>query len=231
MAKLVTKRWLLLSIILICLALVFYFRLYAYLSFTTIQQHHQLLQDFANRHYFFTCILYMLIYIVTVALSIPGALFLTLAGGLLFGPLAVVYVVISATIGSAIIFLAVRTALAEWMTQKARGWLAKMESGFRENAFNYILILRLIPIFPFWAVNIVSGLLAVRLSTFLLATLLGIIPGSLVYVLVGNGLNKLLATKQAPDLRIIFTPAIFLPLLGLAVLALLPVVYKKIKIK
>ena len=104
-----------------------------------------------------------------------------------------------------------------------------MEEGFREDAFNYLLVLRLIPIFPFWLVNIVPAVLGVPLRTYVIATFIGIIPGSFVYASIGNGLGAVFDAGGTPDLAIIFKVEIILPIVGLAVLAMLPVLYKKIK--
>lgn len=223
-------RFIPLFVLLVALALFFYFRLYEYLNFTTLEKHHLQLQQWTTQHYFLAVIGFMLIYIIAVAVSIPGVLFLTILGGFLFGPVwGVVYVVISATIGAVLIFMAVETALGKWLESKASGWVAKMEKGFQENAFNYLLILRLVPLFPFFIVNIVPALLNVRLRIFVLATFFGIIPGSFVYALVGNGLGHVFSLGQTPDLGIIFSPAILMPILGLALLSLIPLIYKKIK--
>lgn len=223
-------RWIPLFIVLIILVCIIYFRWYEYLSFKTLQYHHQQLERWASQHYFLTVLIYMLIYIVTIAMSVPGGAILTLTGGFLFGIIpAAIYAVISATIGACIIFMVVKTALGRWLGSKAKGWVSRMEKGFRENAFNYTLFLRLMPLFPFWVVNIVPALLNVRLRVFVVATFLGIIPGTFVYVLVGNGLGSILKSGQEPNLGIIFQPAIFIPLLALALLALLPILYKKLK--
>ncbi len=104
-----------------------------------------------------------------------------------------------------------------------------METGFRENALSYMLVLRLVPIFPFWLVNLVPAFLGVRLRTYALATCLGIVPGTLVYASIGNGLGAIFDMGGEPDLRIIFQPAVLLPLLGLAALALLPVAYRRLR--
>jgi uncharacterized membrane protein YdjX (TVP38/TMEM64 family) len=225
-----TLRWIPLILIIIALICAIYFRLYEYISFETLAKHRSILAKWTAAHYFVVVICYMLIYIITVALSLPGATILTVTGGFLFGTyFGVVYVVISATIGACLIFLAVQTTLGEWLASKAHGWIRKMEEGFRKDAFNYLLFLRLVPLFPFWVVNIVPALLDVRLKHFALATLLGIIPGSLVYVLVGNGLDTLIASGQRPDLSIIFNPEILLPIVGLAILSLVPIIHKKIK--
>ncbi len=122
-----------------------------------------------------------------------------------------------------------QTALGTRLKRRTDNWVTKMEKEFQANAFNYLLILRFIPIFPFWIVNIVPALLGVPLITFITATLIGIIPGSLVYVSLGSGLSTLFAKDQTPNLGIIFTPRILLPLLALAVLSFLPVLYKHLK--
>jgi uncharacterized membrane protein YdjX (TVP38/TMEM64 family) len=172
----------------------------------------------------------MLIYAAAIALSIPGGAILTIAGGFLFGVVAATcYVVIAATFGATILFLIARTALGDTLRRKAGPAVRRMEVGFRENALNYLLFLRLIPVFPFWLVNLVPAFLGVPLTTYIVATLVGIIPGSLVYASVGNGLGAVFDAGGRPDLGIIFKPEIILPIVGLAVLAILPVAYKKIK--
>jgi uncharacterized membrane protein YdjX (TVP38/TMEM64 family) len=102
-----------------------------------------------------------------------------------------------------------------------------MEEGFRRNAFSYLLVLRLVPIFPFWLVNLVPAFCGVSLGTYTLATLIGIVPGSFVYTSIGNGLGALLDRGETPDLMIVFQWDILLPILGLAALALLPVALKR----
>lgn len=226
------KQWLPLIIIIGLLILVISMGWYRYLSFPSLQQHRKLIAQCVDQHYGLCVLGFMLIYIIATAASIPGAVFLTLAGGFIFGPwLGTVYVIISATLGACCVFLAVRTALGEWLAQKVSGWVAKLEKGFQQNAFSYLLSLRLVPLFPFWVINIVAALLNVELKQFFLATLIGIIPGSFVYNLVGNGLGELFAKGQTPNLMIIFKPSIFIPLLLLAALSLLPTMYKKFKKK
>ncbi|VEG91714.1 TVP38/TMEM64 family protein [Legionella spiritensis] len=222
------RRFIPLILLLLLLVLFFSFGLQNYLSFKSLQQHHQALEQWTNDHYVQVALLFCLVYVVAVAVSIPGAVFLTLAGGFLFGPLGgTVYVVLSATLGATLLYLAVRLALADWMTKKTAGRLAAMRDGFQQDAFHYLLVLRLIPVFPFWLVNIVPALLNVPARLFITATLIGIIPGTFVYVSIGNGLNAIFASGQTPNLTIIFKPVILLPLLGLALLSLLPIAYKR----
>jgi uncharacterized membrane protein YdjX (TVP38/TMEM64 family) len=185
---------------------------------------------FVDRHAVLAPLLFMVVYAAVIALSIPGGAVLTMAGGFLFGvALGTLYVVVAATMGASLVFLAAKTALGDSLRRKAGPWMRRMEDGFRENALYYLLFLRLIPIFPFWLVNLVPAFLGVPFPTYVGATLVGIIPGTLVYASVGNGLGAVFDAGQSPDFGIIFRPAIILPIIGLAVLAILPVAYKKIR--
>jgi uncharacterized membrane protein YdjX (TVP38/TMEM64 family) len=224
------KRFLPLAILLLAIVAVFASGLSDYLSFEQLHQNRGQLLGFVDRHALLAPLLFMAIYAAAIALSIPGGAVLTIAGGFLFGvALGTLYVVVAATLGASLVFLAAKTALGDSLRAKAGPWLRRMEDGFRENALSYLLFLRLIPVFPFWLVNLVPAFLGVAFSTYVIATFLGIIPGTLVYVSVGNGLGAVFEAGQSPDLKIIFKPAIILPILGLAVLAILPVAYKKIR--
>ncbi|CAM2891454.1 TVP38/TMEM64 family protein [Legionella worsleiensis] len=210
--------------------LLYFFKVNQYLTFSSLHLHHQQLILWTHNHYPLAVALFMITYIVCVAASFPGALILTLTGGLLFGIFwGTFFVVLSATLGSILIFSIVKYAFSDWVAQRTSGWVTKMRHGFHHNAFSYLLVLRLMPIFPFWAVNIVPALLGVKARTFILATFLGIIPGSMIYASVGNSLNHLFEQGQPPDLAVIFSPELFLPLLALAFLSLMPVFYKKFK--
>lgn len=227
MIKATILRWLPVLILLGLLGVFFIFRLDRYLSFAALREHRALLLSWTQNHFALSILLFMMCYTLAVAISIPGAVFLTLAGGFLFGVLwGVLLVVISATLGATVLFFAVRTALGEWLAKKASGWVSRMRQGFQENAFSYLLTLRLIPLFPFWVVNIVPAILNVSAKTFITATFIGIIPGSFVYVLVGNGLSQVFATNQTPNLGIIFEPQVLGPLLALAALSLIPPLYQ-----
>ena len=165
-----------------------------------------------------------------IALSVPGGAILTIAGGFLFGIVpGTLLVLVGATVGATIVFLIARTALGDALRAKAGPRIRRMEEGFRRDALSYLLVLRLIPIFPFWLVNIVPAFLGVPLRTYVLGTFVGIIPGGFVYASVGNGLGAVFDAGGTPDLGIIFEPAILLPIVGLAVLALLPIVYRQIQ--
>jgi uncharacterized membrane protein YdjX (TVP38/TMEM64 family) len=223
-------RFLPLAVLLLAIAAVYASGLADYVSFEQLQHNRAQLHDFVDRHPLLAPLLYMAIYAAVIALSVPGGAVLTVGGGFLFGVgFGTLYVVIAATVGASLVFLAAKTALGDSLRQKAAPWLRRMEDGFRDNALSYLLFLRLIPIFPFWLVNLVPAFLGVPFPTYVVATFLGIIPGTLVYASVGNGLGAVFEAGQSPDLGIIFKPAIILPIIGLAVLALLPVAYRKIK--
>lgn len=206
----------------------FWFELDAYLSLDVLQENRADLSAWVAQNAALAALVYILIYMTLVALSVPGALVATLTGGLLFGTvLGGLYTVVGATSGATIIFLAAKTALGDMLRAKASGAILKMEEGFQENAFSYMMVLRLVPAFPFFLVNLAPAFLGVRLRTYVMATFLGIIPGTFVFASVGNGLGALFESGQDPDLGVIFQPEILLPIIGLALLSLLPIAYKR----
>lgn len=224
------RRWLPLALLVAALLGVYASGLHRHLSLATLQTQRDALQAFVAAHPLAAPLAYVLAYAAAVALSLPGALFLTLAGGFLFGPwLGGLLAVLGATAGAVLVFLIARTAVGSSLRRRAGPWLQRMEAGFQADAFHYLLVLRLIPLFPFWLVNLVPALLGVPVRTFALATFLGIIPATFVYASVGNGLGAILDRGQEPDLKLVLEPQVLLPLLGLAALALLPVLYRRWK--
>lgn len=224
------RRFLPLLAIAAGIAAVFVLDLDRFLSFTALAENRQRLAAFVAANSGLAALVYVTVYAAAVALSIPGALILTLTGGFLFGLVAgTVLTVMGASIGAIVIFLVARTALGDTLRAKVGPFVRKLEAGFRENALSYLLVLRLVPLFPFWLVNLVPAFLGVPLSTYALATVLGIIPGTFVYVSVGNGLGAVFDAGGTPDLSLIGRPEILLPILGLAVLSLVPVAYKRLK--
>jgi len=208
----------------------FAFGLHRYLSFEVLREHREQLLLLVDQHPALAPLAFIAVYAAVIALSVPGGAVLTIAGGFLFGVVAgSFYVVVAATLGATVVFLIAKTALGDLLRAKAGPRIRRMEEGFREDAFSYLLVLRLIPIFPFWLVNIVPAFLGVGVGTYVLGTFLGIIPGSLVFASVGNGLGTVFDAGETPDLGIIFEPAILGPIIGLALLALLPIAYRKLK--
>lgn len=203
-----------------------------YLTFEQLQAHHGRISAWIHARGVLGPVIYVALYSLVVAFSLPGGLVMTLLGGLLFGTwLGAALTVIGATLGATAVFLAARTAFGDVLRAKAGPMLQKMEAGFRENALSYLLVLRLVPLFPFFIVNLAPAFLGVPLSTYVAATFFGIIPGTVVYSSVGAGLGAVLQRGEAPDHAVIWKPEIICPLLGLAALALLPVVYKRMKAK
>lgn len=208
----------------------FIFDLDRYLSFEALEQHREWLVAQVEANAVVAAIAYIATYAAVAALSVPGGAILTILGGFLFGTwLGAAYAVTGATAGSVAVFLAARTALHDILLAKAGSAVKRMRNGFQEHALSYLLVLRLIPICPFWLVNLVPAFLGVPLGTYVIGTTLGIIPGSLVYASLGNGLGAVFEAGRTPDIGIIFDPEVLGPIIGLAVLAMLPVVYKKLR--
>jgi uncharacterized membrane protein YdjX (TVP38/TMEM64 family) len=198
-----------------------------YVSFSALAAHRGWLMGLVARWGALAVLAYIAAYAALAALSVPGAAILTIAGGLMFGTwLGGFGAVVGATLGASAIFLAARAGLAG-LAARAGPRARSIEAGFRADAFNYLLVLRLVPIVPFWLVNLVAGAAGMRLGPYVAATFLGIIPGAIVYAGLGNGLGEVIAGGRTPDLALAFRPGVLLPLLGLALLALLPVGYRR----
>jgi uncharacterized membrane protein YdjX (TVP38/TMEM64 family) len=221
-----------LAILLLGLLLFFVFGLERYLSFEMLRRNHATLTAWVHANTLLAMIAFVLGYAMVVAFSLPVAALLTPLGGFLFGPwLGAALSVVAATLGAVAVFLAARTALRDVFRSKAGGRLQKLEEGFTRDDFNYLLSLRLIPIFPFWLINIVPALLGMRLHRFALATFIGIIPGAIVYAGLGDGFAMLFEKGEKPNLGIVFEWRILLPLIGLAALSLVPIAYQRLKKK
>jgi len=194
-----------------------------YLTFGALAENRDWLCGLVTRWGFGAALSYVAVYAFLVALSVPVGAVLTIAGGYLLGTwLGTLAAVVGATLGATGIFLAARAGLGG-LARRAGPFVGKLEAGFRANAFNYLLVLRLVPILPFWLVNLVPALVGMRLQSYMLATFLGIIPATFVFASLGSGLGEIV---QEPDLGIVFHPSVLLPIVGLAVLALISVAYK-----
>ena len=224
------RRLVPLALLAAAIALAFALGLDDYLSFEALRANRERLLELVQRYGVVAGIGYMAVYAGVVALSLPGATFMTLAGGFMFGAaLATLYTVIGATAGATVIFLIARTAAGDVLARRAGPALRRMEQGFRDNALNYLLVLRLIPLFPFWLVNLVPALLEVPLRTYVIGTFFGIIPGTFVYCLAGAGLGSVLESGAEFSLAGVLTPTMIAALAGLALLALLPIAYRRLR--
>lgn len=204
-----------------------------YATLEALREHHAGLTGFIAQNPVLAALAYLALYIALTALSLPWASLLTIAGGLLFGTvLAAGLTVVGATIGAVIIFLIAGSALGEPLREKARrilppGRFERVEAGFRANALAYMLALRLAPIFPFVAVNLVAAFLAVPLRAYVIGTAFGIVPGTVVYALFGAGLGDVIARSDSPNLADVLSPALIAAFFGMAVLAIIPVLIKR----
>ena len=224
------KRVLPLALLAVAAGAIYAFDLQTYLSFEALSEHRHTLIEFVAGNLGIAALLYIVVYAVATSMSLPGGAVLSITGGFLFGGLVGgALVVIGATIGATGIFLIARTALGDSLRERAGPWLKKMEEGFRNNALSYLLTLRLIPLFPFFVVNLVPAFLGVRLGTYVLGTAIGIIPGALVFTFAGAGIGAVFDSGEAFSTGAILSPEILAALTGLGLLALLPVVYKRYK--
>ncbi len=230
-SKKTRQRWLLLGLLIALLALFFLAGGPQLVSMDTLKTHRASLQTFVTEHFIASLFLFMGLYTGLVAISFPGAGYLSIFGGFLFGTIiGSAAVIIAATLGAVIAFLAARYIFGESLGQKAGPTLRKLEAGLKANELSYMFILRLVPLFPFFIVNIAPALFGVKLRNFILATLIGIIPGTVVYVSVGDGIGAVFDRGEDANLSgLMSDPRILLPILGLALLALIPVFYQKFK--
>lgn len=240
-------RFLPLVIVVGLMGLAFAMGWHRYLSLQTIGENYGAMQSFIAENFAAAVLIYMAAYIAVVALSLPGGLFMTLTGGLLFGPyVGIPATVLAATIGATIIFLVAKTSLGEALSATAGPWLDKLKTGFQENAVSYMLFLRLVPAFPFVVVNLAPAFLGVPLRTYFFGTLFGIIPGTSAYSLVGASLGAPLEAENARhagcvaangaeactysiDLQQLVSKELIYAGIALAVVALIPIFLKRFR--
>jgi uncharacterized membrane protein YdjX (TVP38/TMEM64 family) len=217
-------RILLAAIFAIAIGAFFYFDLPQYLSLQNLKGNRDRLLAYAEDHYATAVLLFIGVYCVQTAFSLPGAAALTLVSGLLFGSVVgTLYVNVAATAGATLAFLAARYLLRDWVERKFGDRLEPIQQGFARNAFSYLMTLRLIPVFPFFLVNLVSALTRINLGTYIAATAIGILPGSFVYAYAGRQLGTI------NSLREIASPPVLLAFTLLGLLALTPILYRKFK--
>ncbi len=223
------KQWLKLLILALFIgAIVAFFVLggQEYLTLDTIKSNRNALLNFTRDHRLAMIGIAFLVYTVAVACSLPGAVVLSLACGFLFGRwMGSLVIVAAATLGATLVFLAARYLIADWARSKMGALGRKINAGFSENAFNYMLFLRLVPVFPFFLVNLAPAFTNIKVSTYVLATAIGIIPGAFVFANLGETLGMLDSQSGLLSKEVL----VALALLG--VLALVPIVIKKLKSK
>jgi uncharacterized membrane protein YdjX (TVP38/TMEM64 family) len=196
----------------------------SYLTVENLKANKELLQQFIEARYPLSVAMYIAVYILIVTFSLPGATVLTLAGGFLFHLFpGIIYINVAATMGATLGFLFARYILGNSIQERYAPQLERFNRELAENGHLYLLTLRLIPAFPFFLINLLAGLTRVSLKTFFWTTLVGILPGSLVYAFAGSQLNTIESVQD------IFSANIIAAFLALALFALLPVVLKKLR--
>jgi len=218
-----------------------------FLSIETLAENRAFLSAFVAENWLLAVVAYAGIYTVTTALSLPVGSILTVIGGFLLGwLLAGMVTIFAATAGATLIFMIAKSTLGEFLRRKAGPFVKKLTAGFNEDAFGYLMFLRLVPVFPFWLVNIAPALFGVKLRTYLITTFLGIIPGTFAIALLGSGLGSIIdrqreiydacvAQKGADacvfdiSLGALLTPQLLAAFGALGVVALIPVAIKRWK--
>lgn len=229
-------RRLLPLLVILAVATAGFFLLKEHLSFETLRDNRESLIAWRDGNYTVAALTFMAIYVVVVAFSLPGATVMTLTGGFLFGTFpGTLYNVLAATLGAIAIFLAAKTGLGDMLHRKMLeqagddSRMRRIESGLRRNEVSYLLLMRLVPAVPFFLANLAPAFLGVKLRTFALTTFFGIMPGGLVYTSVGAGLGDVFSRGETPNLGIIFEWPILGPILGLCLLAALPIIIRTLR--
>ncbi|WP_142639719.1 TVP38/TMEM64 family protein [Ruegeria faecimaris] len=220
-------------LVILAVAAVGYFTLGEYLTFETLRDNREALLGWRDANYWAMAGAFIAIYIAIVAFSLPGAAVASMTGGFLFGLFAgTVFNIFSATIGASAIFLAARWGLGASLTARleaSEGTIKKLKDGLRENEISVLFLLRLVPVVPFFMANLVPALVGVKFRNFLFTTALGIIPGGIVYTWIGVGLGGVFDRGETPDVSLLWEPFVIGPIVGLCVLAALPILIKTLR--
>jgi len=236
------RQWAPLAILVLTMAVAFSQDLHSRLSLSSLIMERQHLASIVADNLVVSIVFYVCLYAAAVALSFPGASLLTIAGGFLFGwALGGFVTVFGATLGAAVVFLVARTSFGEVLTKRAGPFLTRLTEGFQRDAFNYLLFLRLTPIFPFWLVNIAPAMFQVPLGTYVIATFVGIIPGTFAFAFIGSGLDSVITAQEAAnpgcaaagtcvvDVSALVTPQLIAAFFALGIASLIPVVLKRLR--
>ncbi len=208
----------------------YFFDLGRYLSLDELKKNHIALEEFVATHEISSPVIYMTAYALAAALSLPIGVFMTLLGGFLFSqPFATLYAVTGASCGASIIYLIAKTAIGDLLKEKAGPFLARLSTGFQENAISYMLFLRLVPIFPFWVVNLAPAFLGVAFTTYVWTTFVGIIPATFAFTQAGVALGAILESNEPFSTSALLNNDMKIALAALGIVALIPVFLKKRK--
>lgn len=228
MKVLTLRRVLPFAILLLGLVAFFALGLNRHLSLQTLSRNEAEITAWVAAHRILATLTFIIIHTTVVAFSLPASAVMAAASGFLFGVgQGALMSIVATTIGSIALFFAARTAFYDLFRARAGAALARLEDGFQSDGFSYLIFLRVVPVFPAWLTTIVSALLGMKPAVFISGTLIGIIPGSFVFAGIGADFGLLFRNGETPDLGAIFQVRTLLPLLGLGVLALLPVLYRR----
>lgn len=229
-------------IIIAIVAVLGFFFLRDYLTFDTLGANRDRLLAFRDDNYVLTVMAFIVAYAAIVAFSLPGATIATLTGGFLFASVpevfpflpGAIFNITGATLGAIALFLAARWGLGDTLAERmdaSDGTVKKLKSQIddEQSQWSMLFLIRLVPAVPFFVANLVPALVGVPLHRFAVSTFFGIMPGAIVYTSVGAGLGQVFDRGESPDLGIIFQPQFLLPLLGLCVLAAIPLVLKAVR--
>jgi uncharacterized membrane protein YdjX (TVP38/TMEM64 family) len=218
------KRIVLLALFIAAIVLLRYTPLGALFTFENLKQHRDSLSLSVQDHYGLSVAGFIALYVLVTSLSLPGAAVLTLAAGFLFGTLAgTLYVNVGATMGASVAFLSARYFLGKGLQEKYQSQLRKFNTEIERSGTSYLLTLRLIPVFPFFLINFLSGLTTIPLRTFIWTTSLGIIPGTVVYAFAGRQIGSLDSLSDILSKRVIAAFVV------LALFALIPAMVNRFK--
>lgn len=222
------SRFIPLLIIVVLMALFYALGVNDYFSWEVFKEHRASIKRFVNSYPVTSPLIYSAIYALIAALSIPVAFLLSMIGGFLFPqPLSTFCVVVGATCGASILFLVAKTALHDFLKKKFATLIDKMRSGFQRNAISYMLLLRVLPIFPFWLVNIAPVFFKVTFTTFVWTTFVGIIPGAFVYTQAGRGIDAIFEGEGSISFWDLLNREMVIGLIGIIILAIIPMVVKR----
>ena len=203
---------------------------FSYLNLHQISSNYLFIENYIDSHYFSACLIFILVYILAVIVVMPGAWLLTFSGGFFFGWIIGSFLtVVGATIGACILFILSKSILGKYLNQKIKnkkGMLANFEKNINNNAFNYLLFMRLMPLFPFVFVNIAPSLLGIGFFVFFITTFLGIIPATIIYSLLGSGASDIFVSGDLFHLKNLISYKIVIGLGGLSLLSLIPIIFK-----
>lgn len=208
-----------------------HYGLWSYLSLDGFNHYHQQILEFEQKHVISFTVIYIISYIILIACCIPGTILFDLLAGFIYGTvLGTPIVLVSYLSGAILNFILVRTLFKDVLHQKFSHLrhIVLRDGGRKRTAYN-LIGLRFIPIIPFWLLNILAAILDIPLITFIITTFIGIIPTSVIYIMIGNGVRSQLAANAKVSLDVLTNPELWIPLVLLALLIIIPNVYKSFK--